>query len=265
MENKTPWIIVSLLFLAVLIVLVPLRMVAPWNFLVVELALIAFCAVLGIFLKGKAFGILITEYNTMSLSRTQMVLWTILIVGSAITLAMTQISVSTDIVKTLNAFKIPNELLGLIGITLTSTVGAAVVGSSKADDGKMFKNDTPDKAAIEDIFEGDEHGNASSIDLGKVQLFFFTVVGVAMYVYGFVKGLGTANPALPPLPEQLVILMGMSHAGYLANKLPNRTTDEQVADAAQQAAGAKAQQQQAPAVVGAQPGQPVAPPMPPPA
>ena len=96
-------------------------------------------------------------------------------------------------------------------------------------------NASPKDARVADLFRGDETGNGAHLDLGKVQMLFFTVVLVLVYFFalgnGFadivngVVGDGKRVYQLPALSQSMVTLLGISHAGYLAAKAapPSRT------------------------------------------
>jgi len=91
--------------------------------------------------------------------------------------------------------------------------------------GTLYANPTGADASFSDIFEGDEIGNAAHIDLGKVQMFFFTIVIALSYSISIGSTLSairahTANPFshFPVLSEGMLTLLGISHAGFLVNK-----------------------------------------------
>ncbi len=88
--------------------------------------------------------------------------------------------------------------------------------------GILYGNKDPSEARITDMFEGDELGNAFYVDVGKLQMFFFTLivaVTFAAQVFQLVltKEL-TADISLPTVHEGLLALMGIRNADYLANK-----------------------------------------------
>ena len=67
--------------------------------------------------------------------------------------------------------------------------------------GLMYVNPTIDDARISDMFGGDEVGNAAFVDLGKVQMFFFTMVAALVYSVLLYQSLDTSNAAdLTSLP-----------------------------------------------------------------
>jgi hypothetical protein len=80
-----------------------------------------------------------------------------------------------------------------------------------------------------DIFYGDQEGDAQFIDLGKVQMFFITIA--ILLAYGVAIGAIMKNTDLltaplgvdfPEFSSSLTTLLGISHAGYLAVKTPDR-------------------------------------------
>jgi hypothetical protein len=193
---------------------------------------------------GLKLGLLIDARNRLSLSRMQIIFWTILILSSLLVAALGNVNLGE--VSPLS-IKIPPEVLGLIGISATSLVGAPLILSTKkghtdsekeksrdpgdeagrdtkpkeiSKEGQVIVNDVPQNAGISNLFKGDEVGNFVQIDLGKTQLFYFTVVLV--FTYGVVLGkLFASSEAvhqLPAIDPGLVWLLGISHAGYLANK-----------------------------------------------
>jgi hypothetical protein len=86
--------------------------------------------------------------------------------------------------------------------------------------GKIVIWKWPQDARLADLFQGDEVGNAAHLDLGKVQMFFFTLVLVLTYTAALVlmfTDASTAITGLPPVDQGMVALLGISHAGFLAN------------------------------------------------
>jgi len=94
--------------------------------------------------------------------------------------------------------------------------------------GTLYKNPSVSDASFTDIFEGNEIGNAAHVDLGKVQMFFFTVIVAIAYVAAlwdvFSQGaIYDANFAFPVLSDGMVALLGISNASYLTAKGVNHT------------------------------------------
>lgn len=201
--------------------------------------------------KGRIGGILISERNLMSLSRFQIVAWTLLICSAFITVALARVFANMDNAL---AIQLPIELWQLMGISGASSVGAALVIQQKtkktAAPGEMeragvtlkteatdvaaqaqgiaFANPDPKDAGFTDMFSGDEVANRAYIDMSKLQMFFFTLV--ALVAYGAQLGAfmmkdvtAAAVTTFPPLSQGLIALLGISHATYLGTKTVDRT------------------------------------------
>jgi len=84
----------------------------------------------------------------------------------------------------------------------------------------------PSSAGWGDLFKGEETGNAAQLDMGKVQMLFFTLILVLAYgiaIDALLNGTGAVKE-LPILDAGIVALLGSSHAGYLANKAVPRSS-----------------------------------------
>ncbi|MFZ2005681.1 MAG: hypothetical protein WB697_18210 [Stellaceae bacterium] len=168
-------------------------------------------------------GVLIDQRNRISLSRTQLVLWTLLVVSAIITEG------------TLNAIwveanpldlQIPSQLWILLGMSSGSAVAAPVVLGIKADANTLSTN-ALDQHAWRDMFYGDDTGNDDQVDFSKVQQFFFT--GVLVMVYGVQLAmimLGQPKLFFPTLDNGFIGLMAVSQVAYIAYKaLPQNKTN----------------------------------------
>jgi hypothetical protein len=175
-----------------------------------------FIAALGLWIMGDATGVLISNRNLVSMSRTQTVLWT-LIVFPAIFVLAAQRAHYLGGNQALD-FSIPPEIWGALGISLTSLVGTPLLLQPKTDQvpsdkaltksqaalsdpnqpisaqqisqqslGTLFSNPDPSDARISDMFQGDEVGNAAYVDPAKVQMFVFTLVLILSYAVSLWK------------------------------------------------------------------------------
>jgi hypothetical protein len=190
--------------------------------IIANLCMIAFLLILGELVCKRPLGLLVNERNLMSLSRFQMVLWTLIILSAYFVIAMGRISKGTPDPL---AVQIDWRLWTLMGISATSLVGSSLINSTKKEkttadsetnktaDALVKTNNTPDSlgtdkdnaaavkaklvetsqgtlysnptiadASFADMFEGDEIGNTAYIDLSKVQMFFFTLILAISYV-----------------------------------------------------------------------------------
>ncbi|WP_457353258.1 hypothetical protein, partial [Roseateles sp. P5_D6] len=88
--------------------------------------------------------------------------------------------------------------------------------------GQLLTNVRPELASWSDMFTGDEASNWVHVDLAKLQMFLFTMVISASYVSSLWRMFNFAQPdgllQFPALDQSTVALLGISHAGYLANK-----------------------------------------------
>lgn len=215
--------------------------------LVILTLLTGFTIVAGHGVTGLWHGLLIDGRNKMSLARLQMLLWTLLVLSGFLSAALYNIATGQGDPA---AITVPPDLWLLMGISLTSLVGSPLIVNAKkarpADDeeahrtlealkrqvksrvkmvGQVVVNEQAEDAHWSDIFRGGEAGNAAHLDLGKVQMFCFTLILVLTYGAALAAMFSSAEgkiAALPGLGSGIVFLLGISHIGYLANKvLPN--------------------------------------------
>ena len=193
--------------------------------------------------KGRWLAALIDERNKMSLSRLQLFIWTVIVLSGYFTAALWNLFVTEK--SDPLAVGLPPELWWLLGITTTSFVASPLILNTKTDEepskevvksvalqkgvfradvpreGVVDKNESPDEAGLLDMFTGDEVGNRRALDMGKVQMFFFTILVVLAYGMSlgglFVTTTGQIDE-FPTLSESILVLLGISHAGYLAYK-----------------------------------------------
>lgn len=216
-------------------------------------ALTALMIAVGVSVTQRFWGILINERNVMSLSRFQAVLWTVLILADYATILLGRAWQGMSLTDAKDMLR--PDLLALMGISYASAVGTSMVHANKsakptpatavadaqanlndsagnftAAQGVMYKNKDVGDAQVGDMFQGDELADAHTTDLSKVQMFFFTIVsavvflGTADAMFTNMKSIG--DVLIPQLPENLIALMGISHAAYLGNKTVTRTQSQ---------------------------------------
>jgi cell division protein FtsL len=222
--------------------------------LVIMVLLGACCVVIGLGTTGLWRGLLIDSRNRMSLSRLQLVLWTVLVLSAFLTVAMFNIR-EDPMADPLN-IEVPAQVWGLLGISTTSFVTAATIKSQKKNlevtrgakdkttealdkvgedsnkladpQGALVAYEQPENASVSDLFKGDEVISAAYFDLGKVQVFLFTLIVVFAYAAEVGAMLYSTRiiSALPELSTGIVALLGISHAGYLTAKaVPSNPQD----------------------------------------
>lgn len=200
-------------------------------------------------------GLLIDSRNKMSLSRLQLVLWTLVVISALLTVAL--FNIREDPNEDPLDIIVPPQVWGLLGISTASFVTAATIKSQKKNvnvskkakvkttealqkagedpskladpQGSLVAFLRPDDAGVGDFFKGDEVVSAAYLDLGKVQVFFFSVIVVFTYaveVGALLYGADAAIKSLPDLNTGIVALLGISHAGYLSSKaVPSNPAD----------------------------------------
>lgn len=179
---------------------------------------------------GRAIGVLIDDRNKVSLSRFQMVIWTMLIMSA---IAVIFVWRATDNAATSTAITLDPQLIALMGISTTSLVGSPFIkkrqggvkltvlnaaGGARA--GELVHNDDFSHASWADMFMGEKSDDHTILDLGKVQMFLFTILLVVTYGYAIYELLAqpTVPDTLPDVGDMMVALLGISHGGYLINK-----------------------------------------------
>jgi hypothetical protein len=247
----TGWHTVSLVTILAIMVLAGLLFPARHRlgtWVLILLLLAAFAAIAGQGITGLWSGLLIDERNKISLSRLQMTLWSIVVLSGLLTAALSNVASGQPNPL---GIAVPSELWLLMGISTTSLVASPLIESTKkgvepsgeeknhtfallakqmraeniqdtvTNRGQLVINVQPESAQWSDMFRGEEIGNAAHLDLGKIQLFYFTVVLVLAYAVA----LGTAFAGsaarigeFPALDSGIVALLGISHAGYLTHK-----------------------------------------------
>lgn len=190
-------------------------------------------------ITGKFNGFLVDPRNRMSLSRLQLILWTIVILPAFLAAAVFNFGAGAE--DPLN-IAVPPEVWGLLGISTGSLVGAGIVKSGRdpANPAEVAQarqnpdpvairrlknqevvNETPSQASVSDLFKGELVGSEDHLEVGKVQMFFFTLLVVFAYgkatAASFDNASGTID-SLPVLNAGMLALLAISHAGYLANK-----------------------------------------------
>jgi hypothetical protein len=366
MAKVSRWPLVIFLILVGLLVLLlataiwaSLRPIAQWFYIIA--LMLAFLALVGQSINGRALGILIDTRYKISLSRLQIALWTVLVLSAYMTMAIPRILGSLDkledaardqclanfpkaedgtsLVEQCSASPLnitfPPELILAMGISATSFAGSTLISSSKqskqvsieartsevdgakkrleeadnafktanaalaaavktvtdletllspanpeplADDeklqaqnklasankertqatalfsqrekeknaaeenlkkvqdtqaqanGLLHKNTDLSQASLADLFRGEEIGNFMLIDMGKVQMFFFTLV--VIFTYAVAVAALLQNPSVlhaplgvsfPPFSSTLNSLLGISHGAYLSVKTVDHT------------------------------------------
>ncbi len=179
---------------------------------------------------GRGYiGILIDNRGRYSLTQLQLVVWIIIILSliSGVFFSRLLGGLSKDALM----FSIPDELLIVIGVSVSSTVAATVVKAQKnaSIPDRIAASGANDRPRFSQIFLLEEGILADQvIDISKFQNFWITAILAVSYVALAIAAIKTAGTvdhvnALPGFSGNFVTLLAISHAGYIAGKLPNGT------------------------------------------
>ena len=172
----------------------------------------------------SVLGVLVDSRGRYSLTHFQVVTWTIVILSSLVGALIAS-------GWTVDQLKLSPELLGLMGISAGSGVLATGVKAAKdsAEKARVARfgveglelsdgNKRTIGRSLSQVWlleEGDQADQV--IDVTKFQNFVFTIIAVFFYVT-----LACKQGKIPELPEDVVWLIGISHAGYVGGKAPDK-------------------------------------------
>ncbi len=217
-----------------------------WLFLLLVALGILAMVLVGYFKRRGCLWLFVDERGKYSLSRMQLFSWTVVVAAGFFAMAIQQ--------KTLD-IEIPENLLILMGFSLTAAVGSQAIKSYKSskpvrdakgeivyeDEKKekpktVLKELTPEereevKRHFTDVFSVEETGYDDMLDLGKFQMFWWTVIALGLYLFMILSALATGQYcetisgkqvcSLPEISSTIVALMGLSQGAYLATKIPD--------------------------------------------
>jgi hypothetical protein len=181
--------------------------------------------VIGYCFTGRWLGILINERKLMSISRVQVALWTLLVLSVLFTIFV--IRFRSGVQDPINV-GIDLHLWAVLGISLGSFAGkTAIMGRKSARNIPLNIMRDNTTTSLMDMFRCDEVQSKDVADIGKVQMFFFTLITIIPYTFAiwmmFVQtGIGSIT-GLPPLTDAFVAILGISHAGMLGNSAVKQT------------------------------------------
>jgi hypothetical protein len=208
-----------------------------FQWLAILVLMAAFVVIIGRAITGYWRGILIDARNKLSLSRLQMIAWSLLVLSAILTAGLSNVTFGW---QTPMIFVIPVELWVVMGISTTSLVASPAILLNKAKQqpgneslralaaeepdktaaGVVVRNCRPQGARWADLILGEELGNFGHVDLGKMQMFLFTFILILSYAaaLGGMFGEPGVITSLPNVSEGMNVLLGISHTGYLMNK-----------------------------------------------
>ena len=173
------------------------------------------------------FGILIDARGRYSLTHFQVVGWSILILSLLSGVFWGRL---VDGASDPLGFTIPDQVLGLLGISAGSAVLVTAVKASKdaTRPASVAASSDADLPRFSQIFLLEEGEFADKvIDVTKFQNFIITIVLVIAYVGLAINAIEDAGSAeamssLPGFSGTFLVLVGISQAAYVAGKVPNQ-------------------------------------------
>ena len=182
------------------------------------LVLIATYGLVGWLTQQSFTGLLVDNRGRISLNNFQLSLWSVLVLSTLLAAFFTS---GLDPV----ALEVPEQLLVLMGISVGSATASVAVKSVKdmPKDNKVGRKGVKPaegekiEPKVSQVYLEEEGDRADQVvSISKFQNFVLTLVVAFAYI---VLTLRTQD--YPPLPDQVLWLIGISHAGYLAGKIPN--------------------------------------------
>ena len=151
-----------------------------------------------------------------STSKLQFWLWTIVVIFSYVALYAARVQDHLyDPIK-----EIPANLLIAMGFTIVTATAAKGITTSFVQNGDLVKPPaSPQTSGASQVLKEDD----GSLDLSKIQMLAWTVIGIGVYLILVNQSLRTAPYALPNIDSALMVLMGLGQGAYLGKKLV--TTD----------------------------------------
>lgn len=147
------------------------------------------------------------ETDTYSLSKLQFYLWT-----NAALFSYTYFFVSRVWVQYATWPDVPGTLPGIIAVAAGTSIGSQFITSAKGSKGA---------GSVEPGF-ADFITSGGVVAPDRLQMLLWTLFGVGAFFVAVLQQHPGTMTDLPPIPEHLLYLMGLSSAGYLGGKMARK-------------------------------------------
>ena len=181
-----------------------------WLFFAIVLFVLAL--LLGVWVRKQPSGILVDNRGRYSLAQFQMVTWTIVVLSLITAVFVARLLGPSP--ATALEFTVPRTLLLVMGISLGSLAGSAVIKGTKDQmrPASIAASNDQDRPRWWQLFTLEEGALADkAVDIGKFQNFWLTVILVTGYVAMTVSWLSGKSPdaitTLPDFSESMVTLL----------------------------------------------------------
>ena len=161
----------------------------------------------GVTFSARSALFLDTETDTYSLSKLQFYLWT-----AGAVYGYTYLVLSRLFVQGAEWPEVPDNLPGIIGIGIATAVGATVATNIRG----------PKGSGTEMPSLGDFVMSGGVVAADRVQMLVWTLLGVGIFVVAVAQHGPTEIDKLDTIPSTLLVLGGISSAGYLGGKLARK-------------------------------------------
>ena len=140
------------------------------SWVVMMILVVAALASFGKASKDTFAGVLIDRRNRYSTSRLQVAAWSTIVLTGFAAAALSNLEAG-GFDQALE-ISVSEEVWALLGISTASFTGASLVKKQKQESGVQAPR--ADAPSLSDLVQGEELGNRDYVDLGKVQMLFFT-------------------------------------------------------------------------------------------
>jgi hypothetical protein len=167
-------------------------------------------------ITGDWRGILVDTRNKLSIARLQLLLWTSFVLSGWLAVVLADVAAGA---RDPLAVSVPQGLWAAIGVSTASLAAAPYI--LRRQPGKLARNASPYAASWRDLLSDEVDGFDHLVDLGKLQMVLVTGVLLLAYAVALAHRLSSGPPvvhSLPAVNDAFAILLGISHAGYLAKK-----------------------------------------------
>jgi len=148
--------------------------------------------------------------GNLSLSNVQVILWTGVIAGTYIAMAILKQGFLADI---------NSNLLELMGISAGSIVAATSIRTVQQPKIPARASNVPPPRTGGLLAQ---EKKPDELSIAKLQMFMWTIVTLTIYVIVVASYLANNRPELPDIGSGLLVLMGISHSAYIGNKVADK-------------------------------------------
>jgi len=147
------------------------------------------------------------ETDTYSLSKLQFYLWTMAALFSYAYLFISRVFVQGQAWP-----DVPGSLPGIIAVSAGTSVGAQIITTAKGSKG----------SGATDPHLSDFITSGGVVAPERVQMLVWTLFGVTAFMVAAIGKAPGVISDLPPIPDNLLYLMGLSSLGYLGGKMARK-------------------------------------------